>query len=243
MISIRKLLPVFLFCWAGSAFGALGAWVPVDLGAEMVGIPVPDGYRPITPEMGATYKHQSTQVPANTVLLDVLIRDEDAEQAIREPRVPLVGIRSIAIQASMSAIGRKVTQDDLRAVQRIVVEKNSAKIENLQERSKLLLGRILSLSEKYGGDTRFGLSLSSMLPLPVNDESPSHFTVSLLTRGKMTMPDGTEVEAASAATATTMIVRDRMLMIFMAGKADEVELQRATHKNLVRDILNFDFNR
>lgn len=207
----------------------------LDLGGVIVRVQPPDGYKEVTKEMGSTYEYVMSVAPETNLILTAFIPDNDAKLALKAPQSTQFSARKITLQIGKHAIGRDVTQHDLEIIKHMIVDQNRYQLEALQERAKAALGRALEVAGDHT-DAKLGLSLQRFIPLSIHDESPLHFTYSALLNAE-TLVGEQKINSEVATTATMMVVKKRMLMLFMSADASELEVERKTHKSLVNSIL------
>ena len=234
MNRLRGLLSLGLLLVAVSS-PLQAASVNVDAGGVMLAVPIPSGYTELTKQHGRTYAYYSRLVPPSNMVLASFIGDEAAAQASASPETVVTPLKRITIQMSKVAYWRHVEEADLAGIKDKTQKLNADQLGSLQERAKVNLGRVLTLIKEFS-DLDVGLSLANVIPLPIHDESPLHFSYSMLMRASVDVGQGQKSDVSVVATCTVMVVLSRVIMMMTVADSAELESERAIQKELVRDI-------
>lgn len=192
----------------------------VMVGDIGIGIPSPEGFSLVTPEMKLLNALGKHFVPSGNVEYAKFIPDRDVPAALKDELTDLP--RRFAVQAHAGSVGASATESDFRDLRKLVEVQNKKMVEKLESEFPGMVQRINEgLAVEFGA--KVSLRMPRIIPLPVHEETDRSIAFSMLGEYEFTEPGGGVKVETTASTITFVHVRGKI--VFLYCWADESDLK------------------
>jgi hypothetical protein len=220
----------------GLVTGLIVLWVAVPasgqkarVGSVVVELPPPGGLVPVPASASAFREAMARFVYAQNSLLDVYVTAADLP-AVDKGGKGAALVRYAMAQTPKGAIGMTVTEQDFGQLARIIADQNGRVYQGLDQKLRQMFEEV-NLGKPM--DERF--RLDSLVPLPPHRTEASVLAFSMFATS--TYGEGKTARAdITTTTATIVLVRSKVLFLYVYGGRNDLEWTRAAGAEWSRNV-------
>lgn len=206
----------------------------ISVGGVELDIPNPPGYGPVTPQMTVVYDLQRQFVAPTNEEFVAFIPEARRPAALRG-EVPDLS-RRFAVQTARSIIDVSASSRDFATLKDIIRTQNDEIMRKVEQRLPGMLSRINEdIARRY--DVDLDLSVSSIIPLPVHEESRRTLAYSAFVEFDMQDASGDPAPYVGVVTTTIVHVRDKILFLYSYAEKAGLVWSRETSGRWARAVV------
>lgn len=206
----------------------------ISIGGVALAIPSPQGFAPVTEQMGALYDLQKQVVAPTNKEFIAFIPEADLPVALKGdiPDLP----RRFAVQTAKSLVTASVSTSYFGKVKNIIKSQNDEMMKKVEKELPGLVTQLnKELSKKY--DVNAAFSVAQMVPLPVHEETDRTLAYSALVKYNMNDSTGNPAPYIAVFTATLVHVKGKVLFLYSYAEEAGLEWSRESAKQWANAIV------
>ena len=201
--------------------------VEINVGGARLNIPAPEGYAPVTSDMQPYAETAKQFVSPSSQQFALFIPDEFIAIA-RKGGFPDT-TRRFEVWAPRVIIGKTVSKESFDDLKKGLNAQNEENIKQIDAEFPDIRKKIAGILSK-NFDASIGITGGRMIPLPVHDESGRSIAFSSLTSYTVETGGGESLPLEAAITTTYLLVREKVIVLYVADLNKDLAWSRAAAK-------------
>jgi hypothetical protein len=227
-----KIITLFLLACFASPL--LAADTPITIGDTALTIPAPPGLAPVTPDMTKLNQILELYVAPQNQRFVSFIPVESMAAIQRGEAAAMV--RSASLQAAKAVVNKTLTTTDFAQLKDAIRKQNAEFAKKAEDQVSGLMNQANKQMENQF-NTKPGLSLNGMVPLPPYDETDRSLAYTMKVSLTANDANGQPVQNNGCVTVTFIFTRAKLLLLYVNGAKDDLEWTRQTAKTWADAIL------